>query len=182
MRAMLLAHLSPASPPWRSSKARNVGSASRAILMDSLNAESQGVTLAPHAIYTAFSMTSGLMTDHSMDWNPPIEPPTMKSIFSMPRCSRTRSFAFTMSRTVMRGKSRKYGFPVSGLIVDGPEEPYGEPSMFAQTTKYFSVSKSFPGPTSSGHQSCASEFAVRAWQIHITFLPSPFCHPRSEVW
>ena len=122
------------------------------------------------------------MMDHSTDWNPPIDPPTMKSMCSMPRCLRTRSFARTMSRTVTRGKSKKYGFPVSGHMLEGPEDPYADPSMLAHMTKYFSVSKSFPGPTSSGHQSSASELAVSAWHIHITLRSSSFCHSRSEQW
>ena len=65
-------------------------------------------------------------------------------------------------------------------MLAGPDDPYAEPSILAQITKYFSVSKSLPGPTSSGHQSCASELAVSAWHIHITFLSSPSCHSLSE--
>ena len=43
-----------------------------------------------------------------------------------------------------------------------------------------SVSKSFPRPTSEGHQSSGSLLAVRAWQIHTT--GSPGTGAGFDVW
>ena len=80
MRAMLRAHLRPASPPLRLAHSRKVGSASRAILMDSLYAVSHAVHFTAQAIPIILLMTVGSITAHSKDWKPPMEPPIMMSI------------------------------------------------------------------------------------------------------
>src|SRR5574344_1430320 len=128
------AHASPAFPPSRLAASRKVGSASMAILGDSFKAVMNGFTLVAVARKTTFLITSGSIITHSSAWNPPIEGPIIMSILSMPRCFRTRMLAFTMSRTVVLGKSNRKGFPVEGLMEAGLLDPYGEQSMLTQTT------------------------------------------------
>ena len=71
--------------------ASNVGSAYRDILIVSLNAPSHGVTLEPQAKRIIFFMISLFMMLHSKAWNPPTEPPTSRSISSMPSSLRSNS-------------------------------------------------------------------------------------------
>ena len=90
---------------------------------DSLNAVMKGFTRVAVARNTTSRTTSGSMITHSSAWKPPIDGPSIRSMCLMPRCLRTRISAFTMSRTVVRGKSKKYGRPVAGFTIAGPVAP-----------------------------------------------------------
>ena len=91
-----------------------------------------------------------------------------------------------MSATVKTGKSMLHGCPVSGLVVDGPVVPRQPPSTLAQITKYRSVSKTRPGPTTwlhhparpvSGLVPATYWSPVRPWQIMMALERSAFSVP-----
>src|SRR5690625_5429156 len=67
-----------------------------------------------------------------------------------------------MSSMASSGKSRRQGRPVAGLMLAGPVEPMQEPRELMHSTKYFSVSMCFPGPTMSSHQPGERSFSLDA--------------------
>ncbi len=94
----------------------------------------------------------GYMTAHSRACMPPIDPPTTVSQRLMPRWSVSAFWTRTMSRMVTTGKREPYGRPSTGCGDDGPVVPWQPPSTLAHTTKWRSVSRARPGPTTPSHQ------------------------------
>lgn len=88
---------------------------------------------------------------------------------------------WTSSRIVVKGNSGPY-LPLDAslsLAVTGLADPYGLPRLFMQTMKNLDVSKTLPGPPSSGpHQSLTSALPVRAWQMTMALSPFVLSFPR----
>ncbi len=94
-----------------------------AMRCDSLKADAHGLVRGVVAMNAARSAKSGCMTHHSKHWNPPIELPINNFTRSTPRCAASRRWQFTMSRTVIFGKSPYHGSPVDGFMLKGPVVP-----------------------------------------------------------
>ena len=66
---------------------------------------------------------SGAKAEIISDCMPPRDAPTEACRRPIPSASSSRSWARTMSRTVMIGKSVAYGSPVNGSVEEGPVLP-----------------------------------------------------------
>src|SRR5512143_805548 len=152
-----------------------------------LNAICWGECLAVVAIGMEATTRSGYDTAHWSACIPPIEPPVTARRRSIPRWSTRRTWAPTMSFTVMMGNDVPYSRPVAGLTDDGPVLPWHPPITLEQMTKYLSVSNAFPGPivlshhpgflSSSAYRPAAWESPERACRMRIAFVLSRLSRP-----
>ncbi len=132
---------------------------------------------------------SGKVAAHSKARMPPMEPPTTAAQESIPKASASASSARTVSRMVMRGNRLPQAFP-SCAGLEGPVVPWQPPSTLGATTKYLSVSRASPGPTSPSHQpglGCPGpsgpvmwESPVRACSTRTPLVPCASGSP--QVW
>lgn len=82
---------------------------------------------------------------------PPILAPTSVTLFSPTRLSTSLHCARTMSPSVTIGNLVAQRSPFLSSILLGPVDPKHPPRTFVHTTKYFDVSRAFPGPMNFSH-------------------------------